>query len=353
MLEFSWLFCILIRKPHPAFVYRVIFTFLFIVFHINVSFSQSSYDEIEVSISASNSSKLYYGQPLTFLYSIKNSEDDVKYYWKKKTGINIMYTLIDIKSGAIIGNSENMWSMFAGHRNNVVNIKPPKDQSFQPYQEILTEVVFGFDISSNPIVENNKLKYFNDLGYDLLNLPVGKYRFEIEYYLLPGEEKITACHEFSVEPLPKEEEEAYKNFIVSTEYAAENKGSYSIGHKNSYENFLERFPNSVFAQYAYNNLVNKIYRFGDVPVSETQKKKIYSQYLNNNVIARPHLKARQASAAVKILKKHKDFNRKEVLELQLSGLENEDPAISNMLIELAEKDLNIKGLQSKAEKSKP
>ena len=137
VLEFRWLFCILIKKSNPSFVYRVIFTFLFFIFHISVSFSQNNYDGIEINISTSSSSKIYYGEPITFLYSIKNSEDDVKYFWKKRTGINIMYTLIDIKSGAIIGNSESMWSMFASHRRNVVNNKPPKEQAFQPYEEIL------------------------------------------------------------------------------------------------------------------------------------------------------------------------------------------------------------------------
>jgi hypothetical protein len=330
-----------------------ILIFLLFLFSAIAAYAQSSYDGISIQASKSNRTSFYFGEPVSFIYSIKNNTDVPKFYWKKMTGVNIVYTLTELDNGKVVGSSELFWEMFRESRHHAKNTQPDETMSFQPNEELLINIGLGLDIAVDGMIN---LKYNDEIGFDLLHLPIGKYKLVVEYHLLPSGDKINAFHEFAIKELPEHEKEAFNAFIESTNYAAENnyfnKNKYDINNQKSYEVFISKYPESIFSQYAYSNLVNKIYRFGRIPVNENQKKKIYKEYLSHNIITLPNLKVKQGRAAIKILRKPgmTGMNNEKVLEQLLTNFENEDPVISDELIILSEKILKIRGLRNKANK---
>ena len=311
----------------------------------------NSYNGMSLHSSSSNRNSFTQGEPISFLFILKNNTEQEINYWKKLTGVNIYFTLFDSKE-QIIGSSENSWRSYEHVRHNVKEKQPEKEYSFHPWEEFLIEFELGLlGFGSFPDDVKGKVPTVHG-GEDLNILENGNYRLKVEYYLFPVNKKIEIDHHFEVTPLPNEEQVAYEAFKEATIYTSKNHfvfdNSYNPQHPNSYENFIKNYPSSIFVQYAYSNLIEEIYNYPN-NISSTIKDPIFNDYFISDKVDLPNLKVQKAKSAIKALSsKSINIDANEVIDKQLKSLRNDDPAISDNLIVAAKEKLKLNDLKNYA-----
>lgn len=84
-----------------------------------------------------------------------------------------------------------------------------------------------------------------------LVLPVGKFRFSLDYVLLSGNQGLVVHHEFQVVPVPATEPEAFNSYKLALEDACI---SHPVYGNNTYSasspSFIEKYPSSRYSQHA-------------------------------------------------------------------------------------------------------
>ena len=310
----------------------------------------NSYNGISLHSSSGIRNSFIQGEPVSFLFILKNNTEHEINYCKKLTGVNIYYTLFDSKE-QIVGSSENEWKSFANIRSNAKSKTPNKGFSFAPWEQFLIELKLGSIVSGYLPEDVEANVPFVHGGEDLQVLPEGNYRLKVEYFLYPSNEKIEVLHPFKVMALPNDETEAYQAFKEATVYTAKNyfkfENNYDPNNPGSYENFIKNYPSSIFVQYAYTNLVKEIYNYpNNIPSSI--KGPIFYDYFLTDKVNLSNLKLSKARAALKSLNAKDVKNPGQVIDRQLRGLQNEDPAISDNLIEAAKERLKLKDLKNYA-----
>jgi hypothetical protein len=122
------------------------------------------------------------------------------------------------------------------------------------------------------------------LAYKLNGVPVGEYELTFEYDLYPVAKTIKATHRFKVLDVPLNEKEALQHYIRSTEYACKahfyDERNYSAGHPDSYDNFLKKYPSSIYSNYAFLNMVTESYGYAQGGASLDERIKKFEEYLN-------------------------------------------------------------------------
>lgn len=161
---------------------------ILLCFFISVSpvLCQSSRaDGISLRNISTNRNDFNYGEPLSFAFELKNETPTLKKYWRKATGVNLYYRLIDLKSNKEVGNSIYDWRSFSPIRDNFSSNIPNENASFQPNLAYFFIVDISSDLYS-PLFNfyDQNLKYKNVLSLDLTSLPEGDYKLMVEFHLL-------------------------------------------------------------------------------------------------------------------------------------------------------------------------
>lgn len=309
---------------------------------------QDSYDGIIIKNSKINSESFYFGEPFRLFFDIENTLNEVNYYHLPYTGINIQFFLRDLSTGKIINNLQNDWNNADPFRANIQNSKPDEKIAFQanevrPFQMLVPEY-FGLQRLSN------KYERFqhNDLVYKLQTLPVGKYEFILKYYLYPSSHVISASHVFEIKEVPSNEIESFKHYIETTEYACENHfwgtKKYSSKHPKSYENYIARFPESIYTEYAFIDMVQQIYSYYGPPEDEMIAK--YNEFINfYPKINRVNNKMLYGILLPDVVKKIPGKNVPKEMDKFLFKIKDEQAELSEITLNVA-KNKNIKGLKN-------
>lgn len=317
---------------------------LFSLISFSICIAQDAKDGISLRKLDTNRESFYHGEPVSFAFELKNNTPIEKKYWKMSTGVNVFYKLIDLKSNKEIGNSISDWTAFASIRENFRNT-PYEGHYFQPNEAYFFVIDLAADLSSDYFQKYTKgLKYRNTLSRNLVTLPIGNYKLIIEFYLMPSENKIQVQHEFAIQKLPSSEIEAYENFLESTVYAA---NSYYAGDNNympsadrSYETFMDNYPESLFSEYAFFNLINKVYHYGGTnTISNEDRRQKKEEFISNKDFKLKNLIAKKAYIFPQVLNGVKNIDKHKALEKQLMKLEEEDPILSDQISVKAKKDL--------------
>lgn len=326
---------------------------LLLIIQVHFLFAQTnSFNGMGLHSSSSNRASFIYGEPVSFIFVLKNNTEQEINYWKKLTGVNIHFTLFDASTKKIITSSKNDWKSYSGVRNNVRERKPNKGYSFDPWEEFLIEFELGLLLTgSEPEDVKGRIPTVHG-GEDLQVLNKGSYKLKVEYFLYPSDEKIEVEHHFKVLDLPREEEVAYNAFKEATVYTANNHyifdNKYDPNHQHSYESFIKNYPSSIFVQYAYSTLVEEIYNYPN-NIPNSIKEPVFQDYFLSDKVTLPNLKVQKAKNALNSLSsKSLKFSSKQVIDFQLKNLQNDDPAISGNLIKAAKEKLKLKDLKNYA-----
>lgn len=327
---------------------------LFTLVFVSASLAQQQADGISLRSLGSNRDSFYFGEPVSFAFELKNNTALLKQYWKKVTGVNVYYKLINQETNKEVGNSEDDWESFEFIRDSYSSKLPDAQSSFLPHFSYYFIVDLAADLHS-PLFEKHRqgLKYDNTLALALRALPEGEYKLLVEFLLLPGAQKIETEHSFQIKPLPEEEQEAYHAFLTSTVYAA---NSYYPGDNNyrphaekSYESFLMKYPESLFAEYAFFILIDKVYHYGGtVTIPQDVRQQTVRQYIANKDFTLANLKVKKAYTLAYVLHWAEGIDKRQALEQELLKLQEEDPVISDQLIKSGKERLQLGGFMNRA-----
>lgn len=326
----------------------VLFTLLFNSYGL----AQHVADGISLRSMDVNRERFYYGEPASFAFELKNNTPLLKQYWKMSTGVNVYYKLIDLQTNEELGNSQDDWESF-GMMQDFSKI-PAEEYSFPPHFAYYFIIDLAADLSS-PLFDRYRqgLKYDNTLALALRTLPEGEYKLLVEFFLMPGAQKIEAEHSFAIRPLPEKEKEAYQAFLVSTVYAA---NSYYPGDNNylpdsekSYESFLEKYPESLFAEYASYILIDKVYHYGGTAtIPQEIRQHTLKKYITDTDFTLANLILKKVYKLPYVVAWANGIDKREAIEAQLLKLKEEDPVISDQLIDASRKEFQLEDLKNRA-----
>ncbi len=255
--------------------------YVLILPEVGVGQNRASYNGIEVRPAPTNAITFFYGEPINIYFEFSNSSQELKRYHKPLTWVNLDYYLKSKYDGKETRANINFWET-GGHIRGSLQEEPTKDQSYQPgeYGQYVIHVndQFGSESLTQKQVSEN-----HDLGKRLWSLPVGSYELVLKYFLFPSDKVLITSFAFQVVSLPAQEKAAFFQYVNTTVYASNahfwaNK-NYSASNPDSYENFIKSHPNSLFAQYAFVDMVREIYNYpGPSQAAKTAKYKEYFQY---------------------------------------------------------------------------
>jgi hypothetical protein len=315
--------------------------------------AQNMADGISLRSMGADRERFYYGEPASFAFELKNNTALLKQYWKKATGVNIYYKLIDVKTNEEVGNSEHDWKSF--RRMAYKFYEPPAENYAFPPDFAYYFIVNLTDDLYSPLFEKytQGLKYHNTLSLALATLPEGEYKLMVEFFLMPGDQKIEAEHRFRIDPLPEEEQEAYQAFLASTVYAA---NSYYPGDNNylpsserSYKTFLEKYSESLFAEYASYILIDKVYHYGGTTtIPQDVRQRTVKKYITEKDFTRSNLRVKKVIKLPHVVGWAKGIDKRAAIEAHLLKLKEEDPLISVQLIRESEQAYQMEGLRNRA-----
>ena len=142
-------------------------------------------------------------------------------------------------------------------------------------------------------------------------------------------------------------------FLEATVYAA---NSYFYGDNNyipysekSYERFIEEHPESVFAEYAFYNLIDAVYHYGGtktIPQNIHQQK--LKEFLTEKEFRLSNLKVKKAKRFHHVVGRAENIDKSKVIEQEPETLKNEDPVLSESLIRESIDKHKVKGLKNKS-----
>lgn len=315
---------------------------------------QSRYDGIEISSSLYNRDTYYFGEHLQFLFLLQNHTNELKPYYVRYFGVNTFIRVYDLKSGDVVGDSKLLWEFFQYQRLNYKSQTPHELASFRPGFSMMFPVRLGKEVDGLLQADPSPLHMHTHFYEHLRVLPVGSYKVEVEFHLLPSNEKIVAYHSFDVLDLPASEKDAYKDYVAATVYTNNNHFTgtkeYKSSNANSYESFLSKYPKSIFAEYALSNLVNGVYNYYLPGTDPALKKKYLKQYYLTDFVKLSNLQFNKVKA-LSDGKRHFEImgvNPKEAIEKQLVYLKDVEPIISEKIIIDSKEVHKVVGLKNHA-----
>ncbi len=314
--------------------------------------SKVTFDGIEISAVETNSITYYYGEPVIMHFEFSNVTNNTKQYYKPSTGVNLTFLLRNKSNGKVVEPHLIFWSMGGHERSRMQNEPPSPDEAYQPHEYGHYAVQLNEQFGTEALTDQ-AVAYNNNLSYRLAALPIGEYELVMKYLLLPVKREMIATFSFKVVALPQEEQEAFKQYVQASAYASNAhfwaNNNYVASHKDSYENFLKRYPNSLFAQYAFVDMVKEIYTFAGP--SQTSKANKYKEYIEfHSKIKKSNLKMDYLRGLPYYVSLLPSTNAKDHLDKVLYKLKDEHPAYSKGLIRNAELRNKIKGLKNYASK---
>jgi hypothetical protein len=306
-----------------------------------------------------NEKTFVYGEPFYLYFKITNAKDGVNYVYKPEDDININIVLTDLTTGKPV----NDIGGFLPNDHTISRVQQMKLEKPTESDAYLSGE-FGFiayHINKYFGIENLSTKKFrhNKMIYFLRTLPVGKYEFTVKYPLYPSSQTIQSSHKFEVVDVPANEQTAFQRYIAATEYACRShyKGdrNYKKSNENSYEQFINDFPKSIYATHAFVNMVTESYGYANAGPTESERMTKFNEYLSysgklrtfnekmNYVSYLPDIASLASNGDAR-----KTF---ESLDLVLQKLKNENPEISQKLIRTASQRKGISGLKSYAKQT--
>lgn len=308
----------------------------------------STVDGILINSASLNSNTYYYGETINIYFEFSNTTNQTKRYHKPYTGINLIFYLKNKTTNKTIEPRLGFWSAGEHSRIDMQREAPPVNEAYQPheYGQYVVQIneQFGTESLSQVKVSSN-----HDLGDRLSALPVGDYELELKYYPYPLSQEVIVTFPFKVIALPIEEKEAFKKYVQATVYACNAHfwagKNYSSSHKDSYENLIKSHPNSLFAQYAFLDMVREIYSYaGPNESAKAAKFKEYISFYPN--IKKSNLKMDYLRFLPEYVLKIPGVDTKKHLDKVLYSLKDDHPAYSRGLIRNAELRHKIKGLKN-------
>jgi len=233
------------------------------------------HDGIKIGVDA-NRATYYQGEPFRIYFEIENLSSSVKPYYKPLGSPNLKYELKNLQTGQIIySRKKTIQERFYTNGINEKLYIPPK---MKAYESVHIGKKFGTVLlTSKPVTGSSITKY------NLVAIPVGEYQLTLSYSLQPSDKVISATHKFKVLAPPTELMDARNQYIEAIYYANETgfngKKNYSPGNPNSYENFLKNYGSTVFADYAWIDMIITIYSHPGPSSTEMIKK--WNEYINH------------------------------------------------------------------------
>lgn len=317
---------------------------------VQVASSQSLHDGISLRGLETNRHVYYYGEPIQIAFVAKNEDSNTKYYWEPLTGVNFLVEFLDLQKGKArklsYGSTETPYDYWS------VN-PPPESAAYRAEKVYVNTYNIGASFGYEQLIKTSSISSPTISDFTKV-LPVGKYRVNISYNLLPGKEKLHTSFDFEVKLLPTEEQEALNVYLEAMKYASISHPfygdkSYSSQHNNSLERFIEAYPDSRYTQHAYSILVNQIYWYYTENITIDRKRQEITRYLTEDKVQLPELKFNMSRMASKFLEKEMVNGRKEeVADKVLKNLNKEDPIISEILINQLGRKHNLKRLKNYA-----
>jgi hypothetical protein len=318
-----------------------------------VSQTTSSYDGIKIEEAEFNKKQFIYGEPISIYLKYSNTKAEINYYHKPMTYVNIKFFLKNITSGEVFDGQHHAWGS-AGWSRDEMKKKPPSDRDsyFLPGESVYFPIPMGqfFGV----VQLSDKKLYHNDITYSLRTVPIGEYELIFEYYLYPVDKKLTNSYTFKVLPVPDGEKTAFEKYIESSEYACnahfDGNGNYSATHVLSYENFLQKFPNSVYSDHAYLNMVTESYYYAKGGPSISQRIEKFKEFLNYyGNIKNKQVKLEYIFWVPEFIKFVYPNDMHNQLDKFLKSIKNEDPKLSGLLIILSEERHQVMSLKNYAQ----
>ena len=314
--------------------------------------STASYDGMYLEASSVNQQTFYYGEPMYLYFNIANQKEVINYYYIPQNRTNVKLILKDRQNNRVIG--EGSWSEVS-HKRERWQVDPPSEEdAFRPRERLVFQVYLNDDFGSVKMADP---EYYNSLADRLRTLPVGKYQLFLEYYLFPSSEVLVSQANFEVLEVPAASQLAFEQYIKTTTYACNahyfGKNNYSKSDPNSYENFLQRYDNSPYGQYAFVDMVTQIYYQKGVP-ENVRKEKIKSYCDFFPQISSRGLKMYYAIRLPAMVQHLYPQQARENLDKFLrETLINENSDISEALISSTRASSKIKDLKNYAKASPP
>ena len=313
--------------------------------------AQSMVNNLSIEFLNTNKHDFYYGEPITVQLEVKNHSSDPKYIHRISIGINMMYYLINENNGDTIGTSQRYWNKYKDHRERLS--ATPASEPFLMGQSsfIITEYLTTMLYGSNLPVYMKGVKYKNTLIDQLTAIPEGRYKLIVEYFILPGQEILKVEYQLNVLPLPEKEKKAYQSYLDATVYAA---NSWAYGDRNyqpdspdSYETFIENYPESIFTEYAYFNLAENVYYYHVPTIFKDNRISFYDKFVLKE-FSKSNLVGKKAHVINTYLEFTKGVSKKDALDKMLINLKDFAPGLSDKVIERSKEVQNIRGLQNRA-----
>jgi hypothetical protein len=315
--------------------------------------AQNNYDGILVQPSTANGTTFYYGEPFEIYFRIVNTKNSVNYYYRPGISVNTRVSLKDIRTGKFLPNlAELMPNHATGSRlERMKTIKPDENRAYQPneysYHSYEMYQFFGSDKLSE-----KKLRH-SMLIYKLRAVPVGEYELTFDYDLYPSGKTIKAIHRFKVLELPTKETEAFQRYIRSTEYACkahfDGDRNYSAKHPDSYDNFIKDYPNSIYANHAFMNMITQSYSYAEGGPSLAERITKFEEYLvYYPKLRNDNLRVLYSAYLPEFIKLIPGKDIKKGLDSFLLKVKDENPEISDMLVRSAMFNHQITGLTNYA-----
>lgn len=332
-------------------IMRKVSTIIAFVFgSLTLAYSQqitSSFDGLILRPSSLNDNSFYYGEPFNIYFEILNAENVSKKYYKPQTGINYKLKLINLSTGRDIHSIGSDWYSWGDVRKKFAS-EPPSDYfSYKANEYLIFDINSGYHFGIEWLSNTER----KSSAYNLKAVPIGQYELFFEYYLFPSNEIIKSSFRFEVKSIPNNEKAAFDAYVRATEYAFENnfwnKKSYNPDSPDTYEHFINKFPSSVYSEYAFLNMMTEIYHYPIVNES------IRQQRFNDFADKFSTLKQRKNVQAAYVISLPSHMNASggnlySKMDSFLVSIKKNDPILSKIVITISERTFKIKGLKNYA-----
>ena len=328
---------------------KSIFTLTFILL-VQVAFSQSLNDGISLRGLETNRSVYYYGEPIHISFVTRNEDSDIKFYWEPLTGVNFVLELVDFRKGDTLKLSYGSTHTPYDHWSNNA---PPKQAAYKVGKVYINTYNIGASFGYEQLIKTTSISTPTISDFTRAR-PVGKYKLNVSYILLPGKEKLFTSFDFEVKPVPNEEQDAFSAYLEAMKYTSVSHPyygdkTYSPKHNNSLENFIDSYQSSRYTQHAYSVLVNQVYWYHSKNIPLEGKKQEITKYLTEDKIQLSELRYEKSKMANKYIEKKMIVGSKEeIADKVLKSLDKQDPIISDILIEKLSRKHNLKKLKNYA-----
>ncbi len=295
---------------------------------------------IELRVMDFNRAQFYYGEPFRIFTKITNTKDTINDIWSYQVGVNFIVLLKNLDSGKEIRKKEFGFVDGFANQSEVDWYKttpPPDSRKYQANEFTMYFPHMGknygkIKLTPNPIL-GTSIVHTN-----LYALPVGNYEMTFEYYLYPFTEKLTVRHRFEILPLTYTQQLEFNAFVDAVHYANESyfwgTKDYDESHNLSLENFIKKYPRSIYTEPAKVILTTMVYLY-PVPNEQRRRKMLQEALDNDQYIKSPANKAWLAWSAPimsKVIHEYDPAKTIHHLDQVLQRWVKDDPYISDVLI---------------------